>query len=159
MSGRSWGWLVLWLAPALGCQAQTLIGVVTRVSDGDTVWLRPAGGKPLKVRLEGIDAPERCQPWGPQASEALRTKLLNRQATLQTRARDDYRRVVGTLRLDDEDVGAWMVREGHAWSYRYRRHPGPYAAQEQEARAARRGLFAQPDAIEPRRFRRLHGTC
>jgi micrococcal nuclease len=136
-----------------------LIGVVTRVSDGDTIWVRPdGGGKPVKVRVQGIDAPERCQAWGQQATAALSSRVLKRQVQVATRAYDDYQRAIGSLELDGEDIGAWMVSEGHAWSYRYRRSLGPYATQEQQARAARRGLFASA-AIEPRVFRQQHGPC
>jgi micrococcal nuclease len=52
-----------------------------------------------------------------------------------------------------------MVREGHAWSYRYRRDGGPYAKQQALARAARKGLFATARPEEPRAFRKRHGAC
>ena len=149
-------WVLLVLALCGGAQAMS--GVVTHVSDGDTLWVRPEGGRPVKVRLQGIDAPERCQPWGTQAQAALASRVLHRQVQVRTRAHDDYHRAIGTLELNGEDIAAWMVREGHAWSYRYRRSLGPYAEQEQQARAARRGLFARP-AVEPRAFRKSHGPC
>jgi micrococcal nuclease len=150
---------LLCLGLALSASAQALSGVVTHVTDGDTLWVRPDdGGKAVKVRVQGIDAPERCQAWGPQAKAALAERVLHRQVQVATRAYDDYQRAVGSLELEGEDIAGWMVREGHAWSYRYRRSLGPYAAQEQEARAAQRGLFAAP-AIEPREFRKAHGPC
>lgn len=152
--------LVLWLLLALCGPAWALSGVVTRVSDGDTLWVRPDdGGRPLKLRLQGIDAPERCQAWGPQARDALAARVLNRPVQVHTRAYDDYQRLIGTLQIDGEDVAAWMVREGHAWSYRYRRSLGPYAEQEAQARAARRGLFAADAPVLPRDFRKAHGPC
>ena len=60
--------------------AQALSGVVTRVTDGDTVWVRPdePKRKPVKLRLVGIDAPERCQAWGAQATAALAAQVLHR---------------------------------------------------------------------------------
>lgn len=142
---------------------QRVEGTVTRVSDGDTLWLRIEGEaqrrKPIKVRLEGIDAPESCQPWGPQATEALKSRVLGRRVQMLLGAQDDYRRWLGSLTLDGEDVSAWMVREGHAWSYRFRRGRGPYADQERDARQARRGLFSQRDPMPPPVFRRWHGEC
>ena len=151
--------LCLCLALLLGSgTAQALSGVVIRVTDGDTLWVRPAGGKPVKVRLQGIDAPERCQPWGEQARAALASRVLHQQVNVRTRAHDDYQRAIALVTLHGDDVAAWLVREGHAWSYRYRRSLGPYAQQEQQARAARRGLFAQA-AVEPRVFRKTHGPC
>ena len=135
---------------------------VTRVSDGDTVWLRPDdGGKPFRLRLRGIDAPERCQAWGTEAKLALAARVLEQRVRLTSRGNDDYRRVLGNIHLaSGEDVSAWMVSQGHAWSYRYRRSPGPYAHEERQARALKRGLFAnEKSAIEPALFRRLHGSC
>ncbi|MCW7541516.1 thermonuclease family protein [Aquabacterium sp. A7-Y] len=137
-------------------------GKVTRVSDGDTLWLQLDGAgrkRPIKLRLEGIDAPESCQPWGAQARQALSGRLLGRQVRLSLRGRDRYRRWLGNVSLQGEDVSAWMVREGHAWSYRSGRGGGPYARQEAEARARRRGLFGAIDPMPPRVFRQWHGAC
>jgi micrococcal nuclease len=137
--------------------------IVTRVSDGDTLWVRPLGGdgrrRPVKLRLLGIDAPERCQTWGEQAQVALSNKVLNKEVRLQTRGRDDHERVLGNVWLGEEDVSAWMVDQGHAWSYRFRRSAGPYASQEENARQNKRGLFADEQAVEPRQFRKNHGPC
>lgn len=138
--------------------AHALSGVVTHVTDGDTLWVRPEAGRPVKVRLQGIDAPERCQAWGAQSREALAGRVLHRQVDVRTRAKDDYQRTIGTVTLEGHDVAAWMVREGHAWSQRYRKSLGPYAAEESQARQGRRGLFAAP-ATEPREFRKAHGPC
>lgn len=143
----------------LAVPALATTGVVTHVTDGDTVWLRTDEGHRIKLRVLGIDAPERCQAWGDRARTALASRVLHRRVQVDEKARDSYKRTVGSLRLEGEDVAAWMVREGHAWSQRFRRHPGPYAAQEAQARAAKRGLFADPGAVLPTDFRRQHGPC
>ncbi len=164
------------LAVALsGCpdlaQARTWVrsGVVTRVVDGDTVWVKVAerskgarSGEVLKVRIVGIDAPEICQPGGPQALDALRGHVLGQTVTLSSpssRSHDDYGRVLATLDKQGEDVGRWMVRRGQAWSYSYRGHPGPYAVEQAQARSSGAGLFAQVAAENPRSFRKRHGSC
>jgi len=141
--------------------AETFGGVVTRVSDGDTVWVKADGksGKPIKLRLLGLDAPESCQAWGAQATSALASRVLRQHVQVNARATDVYQRRVVTLSLAGEDIGAWLVSQGHAWSYGYRYHAGRYAAEEHAARAAGRGLFADPRAIEPRLFRKQHGAC
>lgn len=141
--------------------ASTFAGEVVHVTDGDTLWVRPDGGRdrPVKLRLQGIDAPERCQAWGAEATAALGARLLHRHVQVRTRARDVYGRSVASVSLAGQDVGAWMVSQGHAWSESYRRRRGPYSAEEQQARAARRGLFADGAALPPRRFRREHGAC
>ena len=109
------------LAPCLVGAAAAFHGVVTPITDGDTLWVRPAGGgAPRQVRLLGIDAPEICQPFGPQARDALASLLANRRVTVHPRARDTYERTLAKVRLGREDAGAWMVKRGHAWSSRYR---------------------------------------
>jgi endonuclease YncB( thermonuclease family) len=154
--------IALFAAPAAFARP-TFSGVVTRVSDGDTLWVRPDGERrrPLKLRIQGIDAPERCQAGGAEATAALTQKLLHARVEVRSRFDDDYGRVLADLRDErsGDDVGAWMVERGHAWSYRFRGHPGPYAEQERAARAAQRGLFAAPDPLQPSLFRRRHGPC
>ncbi len=156
--------LALLLAPphaAANARSIAIAGTVVHVTDGDTLWLKPdaAGERPFKLRLAGIDAPERCQSGGAQAGAALAGRVLHKRVQAVTRATDDFQRAVATVRLDGEDIGAWLVLQGHAWTRGYRHAAGPYARQEAEARAARRGVFADPLAQDPRLFRKLHGRC
>lgn len=148
--------------------AESLVrsGVVTRVVDGDTLWVRDStgvsGGKTLKVRIVGIDAPEVCQAGGPEAREALRLHVLGLPVTLtspSSRSHDDYGRLLARVDKQGEDVGRWMVRHGQAWSYSYRRNPGPYVVEQAHAQAAGTGLFARTGAENPRDFRKRHGSC
>lgn len=135
-------------------------GTVSHVTDGDTLWVRPRqGGAPRKIRLDGIDAPEICQAHGPVARDALASRVLGHSVTVAARRHDDYGRTLARLSVQGHDVGGWMVAHGHAWSYRYRRHAGPYARQQTQAQTAQLGLFADPGAQEPRDFRKRHGTC
>lgn len=153
--------MAMWLACALQAgAAQPWQGSVTRVSDGDTLWVRPAaGGKPVKVRIDGIDAPEICQAGGRAARKALAARVLGRRLDVLARGQDDYGRTIAALELDSEDVAGWMVSQGHAWSYGFGRDGGPYAAQQAQAQAASRGLFADRAALAPRLFRKAHGPC
>ena len=136
---------------------------VSRVVDGDTVWVKlEARAKPIKVRILGIDAPEICQQGGAEAQQALAGRVLGQWVTLQvqpTRSRDDYGRWLARLQWQGSDVGRWLVQSGHAWSYTYRRDPGPYASEQAMATAARRGVFADAAAENPRQFRQRHGAC
>lgn len=155
---------LLLAAALLGAMpAHALSGMVTHVSDGDTVWVKtdgPSARKPVKLRIAGIDAPERCQSWGAESTEALKAQVLHRHVEVPVRATDEYGRRIGGLRLDDgRDVGAWMVAQGHAWSPRFKRHRAPYEQQQREAQARKVGLFADPSAIEPWVFRKAHGPC
>ena len=146
---------------ATGCvQAGNFAGTVTHVSDGDSLWVRPAaGGPPRPVRVQGIDAPEICQAYGPQARAALAAQVLHRQVRVASRARDTYQRTLAQVSVGRLDLGRWMVSRGHAWSYRFHRNPGPYARQEAQARSARLGLWSGPAPLPPRDFRKRHGSC
>lgn len=135
-------------------------GVVSYVTDGDTLWVRPRTGEAArKLRLDGIDAPEICQPGGAAARAALQQMVLRQQVVVTIRRNDDYGRGLARIEFAGGDVGAQLVRAGQAWSYRWRRDPGPYAAEEAAARQAHRGLFAAADAERPRDFRQRHGPC
>jgi endonuclease YncB( thermonuclease family) len=118
-----------------------------------------AGGPPRKLRLDGIDAPEICQPGGEAARQALTRRALSRRVEVRVRRQDDYGRELARVQVDHQDLGAQMVREGQAWSYRWRHHAGPYAAEEAAARQARRGVFAAEQPESPRDFRKRHGPC
>lgn len=145
-------------APAATLRAQS--GVVTYVVDGDTVWVQVgAHDKPLKVRLQGIDAPEICQAGGAQAQAALKSRLMGQTVTVTSSANDDYGRTVGTLRLQGEDMSRWMVANGHAWVYSYQHRKTPYTDDFNQAQAARRGVFSDAAAQEPRAFRKANGSC
>jgi endonuclease YncB( thermonuclease family) len=134
--------------------------IVTRISDGDTLWWRPVeGGKPQRLRLVGLDAPERCQPGGRESREWLRRAVWHERVTLEIVGRDQHGRPLGRVRLRGRDVGAEMVAQGWAWDGAWRGRRGPYAAEELAARAARRGVFQQADPERPRAFRDRHGPC
>lgn len=130
------------------------------VSDGDTLWVAPdIGGAPRKLRLQGLDAPEICQSGGLAARDALRALVMQRRLNVQVNYVDDYGRGLARIEVDGQDVGAVLVRQGQAWSYRWRHSLGPYAAQEIQARQARVGVFAEPAPELPRDFRRRNGSC
>jgi endonuclease YncB( thermonuclease family) len=152
--------LVIAASLPLACSAGSFRGVVSHITDGDTVWVRPAdGGPPQQVRIEGIDAPEICQPFGRESREALAQHLLHRHVVVLTRAEDDYHRTVARLKLGRADVGKWMVAHGFAWSYRFRQDPGPYHREEAKARGRRLGLWRGSEPETPRDFRVRHGSC
>lgn len=152
--------LALALAAAAPLHAATFRGTVSHVTDGDTLWVRPAGGgAPVELRLLDLDAPEGCQSFGKEAKNALRARLLDQPVRVRTRGLDDYRRQLARVEHRGEDVGGWMVRQGYAWSMTFRGKPGPYAPLEARARGEHRGLWARPGALEPRSFRKRFGRC
>lgn len=146
---------------AATAQPPSIAGVVRYVIDGDTLLLQPDAGadRAIKLRLLGLDAPEICQDGGREARDALAARVVGRRVLATGAVRDDYQRRLVTLTQGGEDIGAWMVWQGHAWSASFRGRSGPYAQEEAAARAARRGIFAAPDPQPPRSFRRTHGSC
>jgi len=143
-----------------GAGERVYLAKVTRVSDGDTVWVRPlSGGRYRKLRLDGIDAPEICQAGGVASRDALAAMVATHEVRVEVRRYDDYGRALARLSVGGEDVSARLVSAGHAWSYRWRRSLGPYAEEEAVARKLRKGLFSDPDPELPRDFRRRHGPC
>ena len=157
---KGWITIAIVLIAVSALPAWAWSGKVTYITDGDTLWVQPGqGGKPVKIRVNGIDAPEICQAGGQAARAALVRRVAGQTVTLSTRRHDDYGRTVATIHLDGEDIAGWMVSQGQAWSYRYGRDGGYYLALQLQAQSARRGLFADPAALPPRVFRKRHGSC
>ncbi len=133
-----------------------------RVIDGDTLEIRGS-----RIRLHGIDAPERAQRcrsggrfWscGREATRALVRRIGSHPVACEARDRDRYGRVIAVCRVGGKDVNAWMVAEG--WALAYRKYSRRYVAQERAARAAKRGVW-RGEVVAPwdwRRGKRLAGT-
>ena len=134
--------------------------MVTHVVDGDTVWVKTSDSQPLlKLRIQGMDAPEICQAGGPEAQNALKSRVLGQSVSVTSSAHDDYGRTVGTLYWQGQDVGRWMVANGHAWVYSYHHKKAAFTDEFNQARAERRGLFRDAEPQEPRAFRKTHASC
>ena len=162
--------LVLALALVLPCfpasaftaaKAEVWTGWVSWVMDDDTVLLVREGQKePVKLRIEGIDAPEICQPGGPEARDAMIRLALRKPVQVLDHGQDTFGRQVGRLSVEGTDLGAEMVRTGMAWAYRFRTGKGPYSALQREAEQQKKGLFAATEtAMSPSVFRKFHGSC
>jgi endonuclease YncB( thermonuclease family) len=139
----------LLILPAVGLAAPlTFSGKVVKVIDGDTVDVL-RDGRPLRVRLFGIDAPEKGQPFG-QAAKRYATELTALKVVeVRGETLDRYGRTVGELLLPGgQSVNRRLVEAGYAWHYAKYSNDPVLARLEQEARAARRGLW-QDKAPEP----------
>jgi micrococcal nuclease len=144
--------------PPLAAQDIILPGRVLRIIDGDTVRVSLSSG-PISIRLHATDAPERRQPWGPEATAALSQRIAGREVEIEViEQRDGYGRMVARIFVDGRDVNAWLVRQGHAWVYRQyaRRADGELYDLEAQARQTRRGLWGLPTntRIAPWEWRR-----
>ena len=140
--------------------SQTLTGRVVRVADGDTITVLDSNDTQHRIRLEGIDAPESHQAFGTQSKKNLSDMVFGKQVTIVYEKTDQYGRLVGKILLDGKDINLEQVKAGLAWHYKeYQREQTPedrelYARAEDEARAARRGLWQDPDPVEPSAFRK-----
>ena len=141
------------LFAALCTWAATISGTVTRVSDGDTVWVTDSQRYRHKIRLLDIDAPESSQTFGAESTARLKALVFGKIVSVEYSERDQYGRVLGTIWLDGKDINLQMVREGMAWRYHYSKNE-KYAAAQSVARTARAGLWASQKAQDPWAFRK-----
>lgn len=133
------------------------------VADGDTITLLDSSKTQHKIRLDGIDAPERAQPFGSKSGEHLAGLVAGRQAVAQCSKRDRYGRHICRVLVAGVDANLAQIRAGMAWFYRYyadelppdRR--GQYADAESQAQADKRGLWTDPSPIPPWDWRRRGG--
>lgn len=127
---------------------RTVVGLVTGVVDGDTLYLM-IDGKSVRARLAQIDAPERGQAYGRRAEQALREMVWKREVTATWRENDRNGRPIVQIIEGSVDVNAAMVERGMAWVYtQYSRDP-KLRALEKEARQAKRGLWADANPVAP----------
>ena len=140
--------------------SQTLNGRVVRVADGDTITVLDATNTQHRIRLEGIDAPESHQAFGAQSKQSLSEMVFGKDVSVVYQKTDQYGRLVGKILLEGKDINLEQVKAGMAWHYKeYQREQTPedrelYAGAEDEAHAARRGLWQDPDPTEPSAFRK-----
>lgn len=125
---------------------------VVGISDGDTLTCLQ-NRKPLKVRLQYIDAPESAQAYGKRAKQALSTLAFKKQVRVQVTGYDKYHRLLGVV-FDEanRNLNLLLVEQGMAWAYRQTQPI--YQQAEALARAARKGLWQDPNPQDPADFRR-----
>jgi micrococcal nuclease len=131
---------------------EPLRGKVISVSDGDTLKLL-VGRDTVTVRLDGIDAPESGQSFGGRAKQALAEAVQGKSVVVHARGTDRYGRTLGGILVDGIDVNAMLVERGWAWHYKQYSRDAKLAALELQARAAKRGLWADSQPLPPWEFR------
>jgi endonuclease YncB( thermonuclease family) len=145
----------LLLATAWCVQAEVISGKVVRVADGDTITVLDEQMQQHKIRLAGIDAPERRQAFGQRSREFLSSLVAAQQVEVETEKTDKYGRSVGKVLLQGRDMNLAVVAAGLAWHYKeYESEQSPsdrllYANAEQEARVLRKGLWVDPAPEAP----------
>ena len=140
-------------------QAETLTGRVVRVTDGDTIVVLDASKVQHKIRLTGIDAPERGQAFGTKSKEHLSDLVAGKSVVVDYSKYDRYQRILGKVLVNGEDVNLEQVEAGMAWHYKkYQGEQSPsdrvkYSDAELEARRHKLGLWHDPNPIPPWEYR------
>ncbi len=160
-SQRFANWLLLSLAFAGSCNAETIIGRVVGVSDGDTITMLDSGNVQHKIRLGGIDAPESGQAFGSVSKRHLSDLAFGKQAEADCYKTDQYRRSICTVYVGERDAALAQLDAGLAWWYRmYAKEQPPLQRQEYEsaedrAAADGRGLWRDSQPIPPWEWRKI----
>lgn len=136
-------------------------GIVTKVHDGDSIHITPAGKKRVIIRLAGIDAPELAQPYGMASRDKLRSMILKKRAEAHCHKQDRYQREVCVVFHSEVDVNVQMLKSGLAWHYKqYEKEQTSqqrkaYARAERDAKTKSLGLWAG-NSVAPWEFRRVN---
>ena len=149
------GCAVIFLLLGTPLEAADYSGRVVGVIDGDTIEVLN-GHHAERIRLSGIDCPEKGQAFGKRAKQAASELVFGREVTIQTHGKDRYKRTLGDVFLSDgKNLNQELVRQGFCWWYR-KYAPGDTVLEglENEAREARKGLWADPAPIPPWEWRK-----
>lgn len=151
------GIALLW--SSLSATAADIVGRVVGVSDGDTITVLVDNHDRLKVRLAGIDAPEKSQPFGSVSKKSLSDQVFGKTVNIEANKKDRYGRFLGRVISNGTDVCLEQIRAGMAWHYkRYSNEQSEslrreYADAESQARQLKIGLWSEPTPVAPWEFR------
>lgn len=141
--------------------------VITYVADGDTAYYNDKDGNQVQCRVDSFDAPETAkpkygkkgQPYGEEASEALKNMILNKEVTVRisnpAQEGKNFNRSTCQIEIEGKNIDQEMIRQGAAWVYKTFRNNPELVGAENEARSAKRGLWALPLPQDPAEFRKM----
>ena len=147
------------ICSALIANAEILNGTVVGISDGDTITVLDKLSKQHKVRLMGIDAPEKSQAFGSEAKQTLSNYIYKKEVSVEYKKFDKYKRFVGKVTLDGQDICLKMIVDGMAWHYtEYDKEQSKtdrdlYREAEATAKEMKIGLWAAKQLVSPWIFR------
>jgi endonuclease YncB( thermonuclease family) len=147
------------LLASVTAYGEVIAGTVVGISDGDTVTLLADRHVQVKIRLAGIDAPEKRQAFGDRSKTNLSRMVFQRNIDADCGKSDRYHRRICVLYVDGTDVSFEQVRQGMAWHYKqYQREQTPkqredYAVAEFNAQTQRIGLWSGKNPVPPWEFR------
>ena len=137
-------------------EREIIEGRVVKVSDGDTYELMTSNKTTIRVRMDGIDAPESGMPYSKKATEYLRELTKGQTIRVEKTGNDQYGRTLGFSYLPDgRELGREMIKAGYAWHYKQYNKDKELAALEKEARDAKRGLWKDKSPVAPWDVRKM----
>ena len=151
--------LLCLLTVSLFANAETYTGRVVGVTDGDTVTVLDSSNTQHKVRMAGIDAPEKKQAFEQASKQNLSNLVYGKTVTIETSKLDRYQREVGKVIINGRDANLKQIESGLAWHYKkYANEQSSadqqaYAAAEVQAQQGRRGLWNEANPTPPWDFR------
>jgi endonuclease YncB( thermonuclease family) len=152
--------LVIFLFLSTFANAKTIEGLVVGVSDGDTITVLDQQKNSYKIRLQGIDAPEKKQAFGEKSKQSLHDLVHSKQVRIEYNKEDKYGRIVGKVTLDDVDVCLQQLVLGMAWHYKkYQNEQSVsdralYSETELKSKSLKLGLWSDDTPMPPWEFRK-----
>jgi endonuclease YncB( thermonuclease family) len=150
----------LFLAFSAIAYADVINGRVVGIADGDTITVLDNTNSPHKVRLAGIDAPEKKQAFGNVSKKTLSDLVFGKQVTVDWSKHDRYGRIVGKALVNGMDANLEQIKRGMAWFYaKYQNEQSvqdrlDYASAQDDAQKNHLGLWADKSPIPPWDFRK-----
>lgn len=133
-----------------------ITGKVIKIVDGDTYDLLTEDKQTLRIRMEGIDAPERGMPFYKVSKNYLGSLCFQKDVTIKVMETDVHNRLVADTYLADKEMGQEMIKAGLAWHFKKYSSDETLSQLEIEARNNKVGLWSDPRPIAPWEIRRLH---
>ncbi|WP_101690765.1 thermonuclease family protein [Dysgonomonas massiliensis] len=146
--------ILLLIVLSLPIQSKTLKGKIVRVSDGDTIVLLDSTNTQHRIRLDGIDCPEKGQPFGRKATDFLKELTTGKTIIVEWEKKDRYNRILGVVYADNINVNKELLKNGLAWHYKHFNNDQELADLEQQAKDKKLNIWSEKNPIEPYRWRK-----
>ncbi|MBI6727052.1 thermonuclease family protein [Pseudomonas viridiflava] len=136
---------------------KTIEGEAVRILDGDTVDIM-SEGKPVRVRFDSIDAPEKSQPFGQKAKETLSEWIAGQHVVVKVNDTDMHGRLIGVVFLEGVNINRALVEKGYAFAYRQYLKDETMIQLEQKAQSSHAGVWSLPESqiVKPWDYRKSH---
>lgn len=137
---------------SIGQKNTTLNAKVVKVIDGDTIEVLDSENNTHRIRLFGIDAPEKKQSFGNKAKGFLASLISGKEVQILIKGKDKFKRDLGIIMSEGKDINKEMVKNGYAWAYA--RFSKDYILDQADAHAFKLGLWSEENPQSPAEFRK-----